>query len=190
MDSSTDFAFRERGRTSMSVTFCRAYFEVLSTPAHVNTLEVYAINGAGHVIGHGTVHRIEGMRAGMIFELRLTAQTDQVFRWQMQGGSIQSPRSYVCHVEALTKEETEDLTETIRYVEPPSSVAEATKVMPKLKNGWSGVVIGSNRSSYYHHPDCRRARALNPGSRHEYSEPRQAWEAGLQPCFDCLWCPQ
>ena len=181
-----EFQIRERGRKHSSSFHCNAYFEVISTPPGITHLEVYALNDAGIVLGKGDERRSSNLEQGMLFEVLLFTQADQIAYWQIQAGNYISFK-HVCRLNALTNEQYRYASKPVKYVEPPSDVLDVVHALPKLKNDWKGSVVGSIRSGFFHHADCRKARALKPENRQEYSDPQPAWDKGLRPCFDCLF---
>lgn len=189
MSSFDELVIYERGRKALGDS-CYAYFEVISTPPNVTELDIYALNDIGHVLGRSHVYRINEILPEMLFEVFFSSVTaDQVSCWQFQGGTGRSAK-YIYHAVALTSDALAYQSDPVHYVAPPAPVLEAVHALPSLKNGWTGPVIGSLRSKYFHHPECRRARALDPHYRREYPEPQLAWKNGLRPCYDCLWTLQ
>ena len=186
MTISEELLIRERGRQIMSISSFNAYFEIVSTPPRMTILGIYALNDIGNILGDGIVFHSSELHPGLLFRVRFfNVSTEQVASWQIQCKSSLNTM-YTIHAEVLTQQTIDYESLPIAYVEAPPSVVEITRAMPKLKNGWQGLVVASIRGQYFHHPDCRKAKALHPDYLREYDHPQKAWDKGLFPCFDCL----
>jgi hypothetical protein len=177
---------RERGRRR-GVLGCDAYFEVLTVRVSgLSKVKVFAIDEAGKVTGQGHEYRSEGFAAGMIFEVLLRrVSPERIAQWHVQASGYNRPPS-ATNADALTPHSLTLLGAPVTYVDPPAELAPTQPAMPKIKGGYGGEVVSSVRSDSFHHPACRSVRAFVPENRRTFSSPREAWEAGLFPCFSCL----
>jgi hypothetical protein len=181
-------AFAERGRRPLG-TSCYVYFEVMSALPHVTSVEIFALDERGVVLGKGHSYQSEGFRHGFLFEVFFSsAPADLIVRWQFQERSWGSGSPRTFSVQMLNREQWEREGARVDYVRAPASLVAVTNQLPKLKHGWTGPVVGSARSEFFHHPECRKAKAMRETYRRDYPGPQPAWDEGLNPCSDCLSC--
>ncbi len=179
--------FAERGRRALGSS-SYVYFEVLSPLPNVTSLEIFPVDDRGVVLAKGHVYQSEGFRQGFLFEVFMSAPADLITRWQFQESSWGACAPQLFSVGMLTREQWERDGRRVDYVRAPASLVAITNRLPKLKNGWTGLVVGSSRSEFFHHPECKKAKAMRETYRREYPNPQLAWDEGLNICSDCLFC--
>jgi hypothetical protein len=180
--------FSERGRRSLGIGACHAYFEVLASLPDVTSLEIFPLDDRGVVLGRGHEFRSEGFPQGFLFEVFFSSTPpDLISSWQFQEASfgVRSRRTF--SVKMLTRELWEQEGSRVDYIRASASLVAVTNKLPNLKNGWTGPVVCSTRSEVFHHPDCRNARSIRDIYRKEYRHAQIPWEEGLNPCSDCLF---
>lgn len=183
--------FSERGRRSLGGRSSYVYFEVLVPLPEVNSLEFFALDDRGVVLGSGSHYQSEGYREGYLFEVFFSSTPpDLITRWQCQDKSYgqRSPRTFM--IEMLSRERWEREGSRVDYIRASASLVAATNRLPKFKNGWTGPVVWSTRSEIFHHPECPKAKSIKDAYRREYAHAQTPWEEGLSPCQDCLFCLQ
>jgi hypothetical protein len=181
--------FSERGRKPLGSGSCYAYFEVLEPLLDINSVEIFALDDRGVVLGSGRAYKTGGFYQGFLFEVFFSSTPiELISSWQFQRDSWgqRVPRTFT--VQMLQRDRWESEGAKVDYIRASASLVAVTNKLPRLKNGWTGPVVCSARSEVFHHPDCRRAKLIRVSCREEYDHAQIPWEQGLNPCQDCLFC--